>query len=78
MELHEHPAAGVSGEVFGQLARQVGLAGSGRAVQDDLTLVVQEAEDVIQEGTVDQELLGQMASRSPPSPGGTVDRLLSQ
>ncbi len=60
MELDEHAAGGVGDKRLGELAGEVGLAGAGGAVEDDLALVGEERDDVVEEGAIDEEVVGEI------------------
>ena len=59
VELDELDRA-VFGQVAGQLARQVGLAGSRRPVEDDLLLFPEQVRDLRQFGLIHEQVSGEL------------------
>jgi hypothetical protein len=50
-------------EYLGELLRDVGLPGARRTVEDDLALVAEQLDYIVEEGPVDQQLLGEVLDR---------------
>ena len=76
MELDELDRA-VVGQVAGQFAGEVGLAGPGRPVQDDLLALPEQVRDLGQFGLVYQQVLGEFRGdrvESQFAPGRLGDR----
>ena len=59
VELHEFDAGGVAGEHRGELAGDEGLAGAGRAVEDDLLLRFEHRRPLVEVGAVEVEAGGE-------------------
>src|SRR5947208_3217791 len=63
MELHHDVPAGVWSKGECETTRDVGLSRSGRPVEDDLPPLLEERDHLLDEGLLEQELLGEQGER---------------
>jgi hypothetical protein len=63
MELDDHPPRRVGHQCLGELAGQIRLARTRRTVEHDLALVFEQGNDVVEELSLDEELVAECVQR---------------